>query len=73
MSGSMFGLPPVPLMTPSAARDIARGHMALAEQYRLVGMDERAFFGEQQAQTWLAYAAVLEATKGAWRDSQGGV
>jgi hypothetical protein len=68
MSTPPFGLPSVPLMTPAAARDIARGHMALAEQYRLVGMDDRAFFTEQQAQTWLAYASVLDATKGAWRE-----
>ena len=54
----------MPLMTAVRARDIARGHMALAEQYRLAGMEEAAFFAEQQAQTWLAYANALETIKG---------
>ena len=64
MSAPPFGLPPVPLMTAIRARDIARGHMALAEQYRLAGMEESAFFSEQQAQTWLAYASALDTIKG---------
>lgn len=64
MSAPPFGLPPVPLMSAVRARDIARGHIALAEQYRVVGMEESAFFSEQQAQTWLAYAMALDTIKG---------
>ena len=56
---SDFSLSPTPLMTPKRARDIARGHMALADQYRMAGMIDRALDANFEARTWLAYSVAL--------------
>jgi hypothetical protein len=57
-----LSLPPVPLISPQRARDIARGHMALAEQYHVAGMIDRALDANREARTWLAYSSALSAT-----------
>lgn len=55
------GLPPIPLMTPKRARDIARGHMWLEEQYRLADMTDAADEANRAARLWLAYSQTLAA------------
>ena len=57
MSGS---LPPTPLMSPEKARDIARGHMALAELYQTVGMTDEALAYNRNARLWLSYSRTLK-------------
>lgn len=57
MSGS---LPPTPLMAPEKARDIARGHMALAELYHAVGMLDEAIAYNRNARLWLSYSQTLK-------------
>jgi hypothetical protein len=54
---------PLPSLNPVQARDIARGHLALASQYRLADMDEAARKYEKQAELWLAYACALTRIK----------
>jgi hypothetical protein len=48
-------------MSPTRARDIARGHQALAEQYQLAGMLDRALDANRQATWWLVYSQTLAA------------
>lgn len=66
-----YSLPPIPLMSPARARDIARGHMALAEQYHLAGMLDRALDANREARTWLAYSTALAATPDAAPEAPG--
>lgn len=56
---------PLPSTNPMHARDIARGHIALAEQYRLADRLDMAREHERQAELWLRYARLLAAMEGA--------
>lgn len=50
---------PLPTTNSVRARDIARGHIALAEQYRLADRLEMAREHERQARLWMEYARTL--------------
>lgn len=52
---------PLPSLNPERARDIGRGHIALAEQYRFGGQDDVADEHERLARIWLEYARTLVA------------
>lgn len=52
------------LMAPEAARDIARGHKALADLYLAAGDRTNANRQHQDSQWWLTYALALSQTKG---------
>jgi hypothetical protein len=47
-------------MSPTRARDIARAHMALAEQYHIAGMLDAGLEANRQARLWLAYSVTLK-------------
>ncbi len=51
------------LMTPEAARDIARGHKALADLYQATGDRIAANRENTESQWWLTYALALSQTK----------
>lgn len=59
-----FAIPPdaPAVMTPSEARDIARVHKWLAENYADHGMTAAATRSRRESDWWLAYAMVLSAT-----------
>ena len=52
------------LMTPEAARDIARGHKALADLYLATGDRVAANRQQQDSVWWMTYALALSQTKG---------
>lgn len=54
---------PTPLMTPEAARDLARSLKALSEQFAGAGAVAEARNALTQSQWWLAYAQTLAQTK----------
>ena len=59
MSDPLFGLPPIPLMTPERARDVARSYKALADHLRDLGVIADATRAERQSQWWLNYSIAL--------------
>ena len=52
------------LMSPAAARDIARGHEAMARLYEEAGERQASVRSRQDSLWWLAYAMALAQTKG---------
>jgi hypothetical protein len=64
MSDEPFSIPPVPLMEPAKARDVARAYKALAEHLTDLRVPADARRAEQQSQWWLTYAIALAQTKG---------
>jgi hypothetical protein len=52
------------LMTPEAARDIARGYKGLAMTFTEADMHRDAARAMQDSQWWLTYALALSQTKG---------
>ena len=50
------------LMTPTKARDIARGYKWLSDQLRETGGATAGVFELRQSEWWLRYALVLERT-----------
>ncbi len=52
------------LMTPEAARDIARSYKALAQNYTEVSMPRQAANALAESQWWMTYALALSQTKG---------
>jgi hypothetical protein len=65
VSDEPFMIPPVPLMEPGKARDVARGYQAMADHLHEVGYLREATRLERQAQWWLTYSIALAQTKGA--------
>lgn len=63
MSDDPFFPPNPRLMDPAIARDIARGHKALAELYERAGDRTRANRELQDSQWWLTYALTLSQTR----------
>ncbi|MBV8092348.1 MAG: hypothetical protein JO110_03760 [Acetobacteraceae bacterium] len=57
-----FGLPPVPLMTPEKAQEIARGLKAVADSMRAAGVRAAPDRLERESQWWLTYAISLAQT-----------
>lgn len=65
MSDEPFTIPPVPMMTPEKARDIARAYQGLAEQLREIDAPLRQIQSEERrSQWWLTYAITLAQTNG---------
>jgi hypothetical protein len=64
----MTGIPPlppsaIPLMSPERARDIARGHKWLHQQYDETGMPREAARALRDSELWLGYALALANTR----------
>lgn len=59
----LYPPPPIVMMTPERARDIARSLKALAEQFTDAHMPRQAARYERDAQWYLGYALVLAATQ----------
>lgn len=65
MSDEPFTIPPVPMMTPEKARDIARAYQGLAEHLREIDAPARQIMLEERRwQWWLTYAITLTQTNG---------
>ena len=56
---------PPSILTPTKARDIARGLKSLADEYAEVGMHHEANCMTRGSRWWLAYAMTLEHTRDA--------
>lgn len=63
MSDEPFQIPPIPLMTPDRARDLARGYQGLASHLAELGVAAEAARLERTAQWWLTYAIALAQTQ----------
>lgn len=59
MSDEPFSIPPVPLMTPQKARDVARGYQGLAQHLAELGVNTEAARLERTSQWWLTYSIAL--------------
>jgi hypothetical protein len=62
MSDEPFIIPPVPLMTPGRARDVARAYKALADQLNEAGLARQSAAALRDSNWWLTYAITLAQT-----------
>jgi len=58
-----FLLPPIPLMTASKARDVARLYKAQANHLTEFGLAREANLAMRDSQWWLTYSIALAQTK----------
>jgi hypothetical protein len=58
-----LGPPPVPLMSPDKARDVARAYRTLADHLTEFGLPRQAGIALRDSQWWLTYSIVLAQTK----------
>jgi hypothetical protein len=63
MSDEPFLLPPIPLMTASKARDVARLSKAYADHLTELGLPRQAGIAMRDSQWWLTYSIALAQTK----------
>ena len=55
--------PPVPLMSPEKARDVARAYRTLSDHLTEYGLPRQAGIALRDSQWWLTYAIALAQTK----------
>jgi hypothetical protein len=59
MTDEPFLLPPIPLMTPAKARDVARLYKAQADHLAEFGLQREAALAMRDSQWWRAYSIAL--------------